>query len=121
MTALLVGVFHTRLSYLGRATEDNVPSQPHSYVFGSPLMAAADDQEKILVSVFILNAQERGVAGKTVSVTSQPALSLKPIQSQTDKYGQAIFEATSNRPGQFVVSASVDGQTIPQAVTLTFR
>lgn len=107
--------------YLGRATEEKVPSLSDSYVFGSPLIAAAGDQEKITVSVFVLDAQGKGVAGRNPGVESQPALTIEPLQPQTDKYGQAIFEATSGQPGQFVVSASIDGELVPQTVTLTFR
>ena len=118
---LLVAALRTRTSYLGKAAEKSSISLQSSYLFGSPLVAQANGEEKVRISAFLLNEQGRGVAGKEIQVFSDPPLTIKPIQPQTDKFGQAIFEASSSTPGQFTISASVDGRFFPRTVTLTFR
>lgn len=118
---LLLAVFRTKVSFLGKAVGENTPLLEQSYLLGSPLIARADGEEKIQIFAFVLNDQGRGVAGKSVQISTNPSLNIKPVQPQTDKFGQVIFEATSSQPGQFAVSASVDGQPFPQTMTLTFQ
>lgn len=116
------------LVYLTRAARSTEISLTNSYVFGSPLVAAADGQTKIRVNVFLLNDQGLGVADKRVSLLVKPKTAevagnaqLKEVQPTTDKFGQAVFEVASSFPGQFVATASVEGVELPQTVTLTFR
>lgn len=118
---LLLMVFKTRVTYLGRATEDKHPSLSRSYLFASPLVAQSGGENKINISAFLLNEQDRGVSDQEIQITSSPPLDINPLQSKTDKYGQAVFEVASAIPGQFIVSAFFSGQPFPQTVTLTFR
>lgn len=118
---LLLAVFRTNVTYLGRATDQKDSSLVHSYFFASPLIVQSGGQEKIRVSAFLLNEQGRGVEGQQIQVASTPSLNISSVQPLTDRYGQAIFEASSPQPGRFAVSASFQGQPFPQTVTLTFR
>jgi len=116
------------LVYLTRASRSTKISLTNSYVFGSPLVVAADGQSKIRVNVFLLSDQGLGVPDKRVSLTVKPKTAgaeanvlVKETQPMTDKFGKAVFEVSSSSAGQFVVTASVEGVELPQTVTLTFR
>jgi len=118
---LLLLVFRTRLTFLGKATESNAVSLSQSRLFAYPLLLKADGQEKAQIFAFALNEEGRGISGKKIQVFSNPPLEINPAEGGTDKYGQAIFEAKSSSPGQFMITASVDGQSFIQTVTLTFQ
>jgi len=117
------------LVYLTRAT--NTPgnySLANSYIFGSPLLAQANGEDKIRVTAFLLDVKGRGVPDKQTTlnisakggeVSTLPQMAV--VQPITDEFGRSVFEITSTVPGQFVVVASVDGLEFPQTVTLTFR
>lgn len=115
------------LVYLTRAA--NRPGQyslSNSYIFGSPLLAAANGEEKIRVSVFLLDAKGRGVPNKTIELRATAKQGggmpqIKAVQPTTDNFGKAVFEVVSTFSGQFVITAVVDGLELPQPVTLTFR
>jgi len=114
--------------YLTKATKSTKYSLINSYIFGSPLVVPADGQTKVRISVFLLNNQGMGVASKAISLSSSPKstgvggnVQISEIQSMTDNFGKAVFEASSQFVGQFVVTAMVDGAAFPQTVTLTFR
>jgi len=116
------------LVYLTKAAKPTKYSLSNSYVFGSPLVAAADGQTKIRINAFLLNDQGMGVADKPVSLTTKPKTGgvggspqIKDVQPITDKFGKAVFEVVSSYAGQFVTTALVDGLELPQTVTLTFR
>jgi len=122
LISLLVMVFflsQARTVFLGRASGSTY-SLPNSYVFASPL-SAKSVSEKIRVTVFLLDDKGRGVSGKKIELSSNPlGINFAPIQAETDKLGQAVFDLTSGVPGQFVIQASVEGQAFPQTVTVRF-
>lgn len=117
------------LVYLTRAT--NAPddySLANSYIFGSPLLAQANGEDKIRVTAFLLDVKGRGVPDKQTTlnirakeggVSTLPQMAV--VQPVTDEFGRSVFEITSTVPGQFVVVASVGGLEFPQTVTLTFK
>jgi hypothetical protein len=115
------------LVYLTRAANQSGQfSLANSYIFGSPLVAQGNGEEKIRVSAFLLDAKGRGVSDQQVSLnvvakagTGQPQVNV--VQEVTDEFGKAVFEVTSVNVGQYVVSASVGGLEFPQTVTLTYR
>lgn len=116
------------LLYLTKATSrPGNFSLANSYVFASPLVAAADGEEKIRVNVFLLDDKGKGVPDKTVSLFLAPkggeggTPQVISIQPQTNDYGQAIFDLTSTFPGQFIVEAQISGLSLPQTVTVTFK
>lgn len=117
------------LVYFTRAS--NAPgnySLANSYVFGSPLLAQANGKDKIRVTAFLLDAKGRGVPGRQVAINlqakdgSQTGLpQVVSVQPNSDDFGRTIFEVSSSTPGQFIVTATIDGLEFPQAVTLTFN
>ena len=76
-------------------------SVDNSYLFVSPLRAKANGQEKIRITVFVLNNQGLGVLGKELFLSSNPDLSVDIIQGQTDNFGKAVFDVTSTKPGEY--------------------
>ena len=125
---LASSVLPQALVYLTKAANQSTNfSLANSYIFGSPLVAEANGEEKIRVSTFLLDAKGRGVAGEQIliNIVPKPGSTGQPqvneVQSISDKYGKAVFEVTSTFTGQFVVNASVGGLELPQTVTLTYR
>lgn len=105
----------------GRAAQPGVLSLENSYLFASPLVAKADGREKITISAFVLSDQGLGIAGQKVELFSAPTLMATVIQQTTDSRGLAVFEITSNTPGQFNLWATVPQGKIQQTVTVTFE
>jgi len=95
-------------------------SVDNSYLFVSPLRAKANGQEKIRITVFVLNNQGLGVLGKEVFLSPDPSLSVDIIQGQTDNFGKAVFDVTSQKAGEYYLEVSVDGQKLPQKAHLSF-
>ena len=107
--------------FQGAASRALVYSPANSYIFGSPLTAVANGQEKIKVSVFLLNDQGLGVESKTVDLTTDAGVNIERSQPQTDTTGQAIFYLTSSSVGRYQVKAQSDGQPLPQTITVNFK
>jgi len=104
----------------GRAAQTGVLSLENSYLFASPLVAKVGG-EKITISAFVLTDQGLGLAGQRVFLYAAPALSAQIVKDETDSRGLAVFEVTSNTPGQFNIWANVSGGgQIKQQVTVTF-
>ena len=95
-------------------------SVDNSYFFVSPLRAKANGQEKIRLTIFVLNNQGLGVLGKEVFLSRDPSLSINIIQGQTDNFGKAVFDVTSTKSGEYYLEVSVDGQKLPQKARLSF-
>jgi len=95
-------------------------SVDNSYLFVSPLRAKANGQERIRLTVFILNNQGLGVMGKEVFLSRDSSLSINIIQGQTDNFGKAVFDVTSTKSGEYYLEVSVDGQKLPQKARLSF-
>jgi len=107
--------------FIGRASVSQASfSMDNSYVFVSPLKAAANNLDKIRVTVFILNNQGLGVLGKTVELGSDPSLSIETTQALTDNYGKALFDISSNKVGEYYLEVKVDQTVLPQKAHLTF-
>lgn len=109
--------------FSGKATSTN--SSPialeNSYLFASPLQAKADGKELIRVTVFILDGRGLGVSGKPVILDSSPSsVNIAPIQPTTDDTGKAVFDVSSSTAQKYKLSASVNGQPLPQKVSLSF-
>lgn len=114
-------ILRERTSFLGKATSTETEySLENSYVFASPLTAKADASQKIKVTVFLLDGEGRGVANKTVSLNTDPALTITPVQPTTDNKGQAVFEVSSSTPGQYTITPKADANTL-QPLTLSFN
>lgn len=107
--------------FIGRASTIQTEfSLDNSYVFVSPLQAKADSQEKIRITVFILNNQGLGVMGKKVNTSSDPNLTMSSTQSTTDEYGKAIFDVSANKAGEYYLEMTVDNTALKQKAHLTY-
>lgn len=115
-----------RTSFFGRAASNS--SRPesslsleNSYVFASPISAAADGSSVIRVTVFLLNSQGLGVAGQTVKLASNNPLSISQAQTVSDSLGKFTFDVIASNPGDYTITASVEGVSLPQKVSISFR
>lgn len=118
---LVVYLLEKQTKLPGRASTPGVLSLENSYLFASPLTARAGGEEKITISAFVLSDQGLGIPGEKVVLYSAPGLHASTIRDETDSRGLAVFEITSNTPGQFNLWAVVSGKgQIKQQVNVTF-
>ncbi|MBW7960153.1 Ig-like domain-containing protein [Patescibacteria group bacterium] len=118
---LFFGLYEARF-FSSRASIKSVDfSLDNSYVFFTPLRARADGQEKIRVTVFVLNDQGLGVQGKNVILMPSEALKIENIQSLTDSFGKSYFDVSSDRPGEYFIEITIDRQSLKQKTHLTFN
>lgn len=117
-----------RTTFFGRAfgpsgepVSGGIVEVKNSYLFASPLEAKADGQEKIRATVFILDDQGLGVAGKPVFLGEDERLEVLAIQAVTDDLGRAIFDISASQPSEYLIEARVENKTLPQRVKLSFR
>ena len=119
-----------RTSYQSRASSAQTYVQPepagifdakNSYLSASPLEARAGGEENISLTVFLLDEQSKGVPGKVVVLSPVPGLTISQVQNISDSLGRAIFDISTNRPGDYFLQASAEGQTIPQKARVSFR
>ncbi|MDD4027165.1 MAG: Ig-like domain-containing protein [Candidatus Shapirobacteria bacterium] len=92
----------------------------NSYLFASPLQAKADNQEKIRLTVFILDGRGLGVPNQIVDISTSSKVSILEIQKITDDTGKAVFDLSSNAAGRFDVTVKTKSGTIPQQVKVVF-
>src|SRR3989338_1283099 len=108
-------------TFIGRASVfRNTFSIENSYVFISPLRAKADNQEKIRLTVFVLNDQGLGVQGKKVTINTANQLNIEVIQVLTDSVGKAVFDITSANVGQFYLKVLIEDKALLQEPQLSF-
>lgn len=101
---------------MSKATGDQKISIKNSFLLGSQMAASADGKDKCVVNVFVLNSDGKGIAGKQVQLHG-----LKDQSAMTDASGKATFEMTSTEAKQYALTASVNGSTLKNTVTVTFR
>jgi len=92
----------------------------NSYVFITPLRARANGQEKIRVTIFVLDDKGIGVMGKKVYLDRDEALNIEEIQALTDNFGKAYFDVTASKTGEYYLKALVDNVELKQKVHLSF-
>lgn len=107
--------------FIGRASVSQASfSVNNSYIFLTPLRAKANNQERIRLTIFVLNNQGLGVLGKTVNVGQDQNLTIEGIQPRTDSYGKAIFDVLSNKTGEYYLQVRVEDTVLPQKAHLSF-
>lgn len=117
---LFFGLYEAKF-FLSRASiKINSFSVDNSYVFITPLQARANGQEKIRVTVFVLNDQGLGVVGKKVFIERNQALNIDEIQGLTDQYGKSYFDISSSKPGEYYLQVFVDDIPLKQKLHLSF-
>ncbi len=92
----------------------------NSYLFASPIQAKAGGEEKVRVTVFILDTQGLGISSKTVALEASGGVTITPLSPVTDDTGKATFDLSSIAPGRARLSATVDGAKVPQTVSVIF-
>ena len=119
----LVFFISQRTTFFGRAYTPAVGtnfSPQNSYLFASPLRAVADGQEKIRLTVFLLDSSGRGVAGQTVFLGQNENLTVSAVQPTTDELGRAIFDISAQTAGEYLIEARVGSEILPQRVNVSF-
>ncbi len=115
------------LVYVTKASRVGKFSAANSYLFASPLIARADNEQKVQINVFLLDKEGHGVSGQNVVLDITPKVvssglpEIFEIRPVSDSNGQAIFELTSLSSGNFEITANVGGVMISQMVVVTFR
>lgn len=107
--------------FIGRASVTHQSfSVDNSYLFVTPLRAKANNQEKIRITVFVLNNQGLGVMGKKVFLGRDPNLNIDEIQALTDSFGKAVFDVASGKAGEYYLEVKVEDKVLPQKAHLSF-
>ena len=106
----------------GRAsgTSGNTITLENSYLFASPLTAKADGKQIVRITVFLLDGRGLGVSSQTVKLSAPQTVTILDTQSVTDDTGKAVFDLTSPTSGRFEISATANGQSLPQKVSVVF-
>ena len=118
---LFFGLYEVQF-FTNRASIKTVAfSVDNSYVFITPLRARANGQEKIRLTVFVLDDQGLGVIGKKVVLDQDEALNIENIQALTDNFGKAYFDVTSTKTGEYYLKVIVDDTELKQKAHLSFN
>jgi hypothetical protein len=96
-------------------------SVDNSYIFSTPSQARANGQEKIRLTVFVLNNQGIGVLGKKITFSQNPDLNIETIQGLTDNYGKAFFDISSTKAADYNLDVNVDGAPLNQKAHIVFN
>lgn len=102
------------------SSSNYLPVKENSYLFASPIQAKADGQEKIRVTVFLLNSNGLGVSQQAVTLQVPSTVQIETLQSTTDDLGKATFNISSKKPGKYSISASTTTLTLSQKINLLF-
>lgn len=123
-------VANSRTSFFGRAASTSTITRiagnlslDNSYLFASPISAFSDGNSIIRITAIVLSEQGLGIANQQISLKVSPdnGVKISPVQPATDTFGRAIFDLTSNAPGNYTISAGVSNTTLPQTVSIVFR
>src|SRR3989344_6695703 len=93
----------------------------NSYIFSTPSQARANGQEKIRLTVFILNNQGLGVMGKKIFIGTDPALNIEAIQGLTDSFGKAYFDISATKPAEYFLEIKADDTVLKQKAHIIFN
>lgn len=115
-------LYESRIFVIRARRAESVFSVDNSYVFVTPLRAKATGDERIRVTVFVLNSQGLGVLGRQIEPARKPniPLNIEMIQGRTDTLGKAVFDVTSNKAGEYYLEVKVDSVILPQRIRLSF-
>ena len=117
----IFGLYEVKF-FTGRASVSQASfSIDNSYIFSTPSGARANGQEKVRLTVFILNNQGLGVMGKKIFIGTDPALNIEAIQGLTDGYGKAYFDISSTKPAEYFLEIKADDTVLKQKAHLVFN
>jgi len=113
--------FKSNLFFKQNTLQPPSPSSlQNSYLFASPLKAKADLQEKIRITVILLDNQGLGIKDQKIELISDQALEIEAIQAITNDSGTAIFDLSSSSPQNYQISAKTGSYTLPQQLTINY-
>jgi len=115
------GLYEVRFMSGRASVSQSSFSIDNSYIFNTPSQARANGQEKIRLTVFILNNQGLGVLGKKIFVGTDPSLNIETIQGLTDNYGKAYFDISSTKAGEYFLEIKADDTALNQKAHLIFN
>ena len=115
------GLYEVRFMSGRASVSQSSFSIDNSYIFNTPSQARANGQEKIRLTVFILNNQGLGVLGKKIFVGTDPSLNIETIQGLTDNYGKAYFDISSTNAGEYFLEIKADDTALNQKAHLVFN
>jgi len=95
-------------------------SKENSYIFISPLRARANGQEKIRLSIFVLDNRGLGVPGKRVNLGIDPNLQVETVQETSDNFGKAVFDVAATKAGEYFIEVTIDSQKLTKKAHLSF-
>ncbi|EKE13795.1 MAG: hypothetical protein ACD_12C00813G0004 [uncultured bacterium] len=96
-------------------------SVDNSYIFSTPSQARANGQEKIRLTVFVLNNQGLGVLGKKILISSDSSLNIEIVQGLTDNYGKAYFDISATKAAEYFLEIKIDDTALNQKAHLVFN
>src|SRR3989344_2616366 len=82
--------FNKQISTFTRAKEESIPSSETSLIFAWPLTAPIDGSQPVVVNIFIRNADNLPLSGKSVSLSTNLGNIAESAQA-TDKSGKVSF------------------------------
>lgn len=103
-----------------RSTNEDLNFIDNSYHFISPLKARANGNEKIRVSINVINSRGLALSGKKVNLSNDNNLKFEVVQSISDQLGKSIIDVTSNKIGIYNLNIVIDGVILRDKVVLTF-
>ena len=108
--------------FTGRASVSQASfSIDNSYIFSTPSGARANGQEKIRLTIFILNNQGLGVMGKKIFIGTDPTLNIEAIHGLTDGYGKAYFDISASKAGEYFIEIKADDTALKTKAHLVFN
>ncbi len=102
------------------ANPSRQPSAQTSLIFAWPLTVEADGNTKSEISVFIRDAEGRGLENQEVRITAS-AGRLNSPSAVSDSTGKAVFNLTSDTPGVANIEAFVDNTKLLRKVSVQFK
>ena len=115
------GLYEMRVFTARANVSQTTFSVNNSYIFSTPSQARANGQEKIRLTVFILNNQGLGVLGKQIVIGTNQNANIESIQAATDSYGKAYFDISATMAGEYLLEVKVDGTALNQKARLYFN
>ncbi|MCX7956118.1 MAG: hypothetical protein N2593_03410 [Patescibacteria group bacterium] len=120
LISLFFGLYEVKFINTKASLKISSFSQDNSYVFITPLQAKANGQEKIRVTVFVLDERGLGVFGKKVYISPNQFLNIEEIQGLTDNFGKAYFDISSFKSGEYYLKIFIDNIELKQKINLSY-
>lgn len=118
---LLAFTNRTSIFGLAQISQDSEIAYNNSYIFASPLSANTAFNEKVRVTVILLDSKGLGVSSKQVKLKTDPGIVISSVQDVTDNYGKAVFDISAASPGEYMIAAQVADISISQTVKVSFE